>query len=78
MPGHPVGEEPPDRREVTVLGRRRQWSAEALFESGGAVHVVADVHPVQRGDPGRAGLQGPRRRIGGLGMLGCAPAADLE
>lgn len=52
--------------------------ADAGFEPGGPFHEVADAHPVQRGDPGGAGLPGPCRRIGGLRVLGGQPSAGLE
>jgi hypothetical protein len=49
-----------------------------VFQPGGALEVVPDLHPVDRGDPGGAGLPGPGRGVGGLRLLGFNPAAGLQ
>ncbi len=73
-----VAEERPDRRELGGLRRCLQRFADAIGMGGGALCVVADAHPVHRGDPGGAGLPRPRGRIGGLGVPGLGPAPGLE
>jgi len=50
--------------------------AEAVLEGGGALDVVADVHAVHCGDPGRASLPGPVRGVGDGGLLGGDPPPD--
>jgi hypothetical protein len=60
----------------TLYAMQRAVSAMGL--SGGALHAVADGHPVQCGDPGRAGLPRPSHRVSRLEMLVREPAADRE
>ncbi len=60
------------------LGGRFQRLAELVLQPGGALDVVAHLHPVDRRDPGGAGLPGPGRGVGGLRVLGLQPAAGLQ
>jgi hypothetical protein len=67
-----------DAQQVAGLGGRFQRLAEPVFQPGGALEVVPDLHPVDRGDPGGAGLPGPGRGVGGLRLLGFKPATGLQ
>ena len=82
-PGQPfpflaVAEERPDRRELGCLRRCLQRLADPVAMGGGALRVIADVHPVHCGDPGGAGMPRPGGRVGCLGMFGLQPAPGLE
>ena len=66
LPFLQVAEERAEHGEVAGLGGRFQRLAELVLQPGGALDVVAHLHPVDRGDPGGAGLPGPGRGVGGL------------
>jgi hypothetical protein len=78
LPFLQVAEERAEHGEVAGLGGRFQRLAELARQPGGALDVVADLHPVDRGDPGGAGLPGPGRGVGGLRLLGFQPPAGLQ
>ncbi len=73
-----VPEESPQRGDLPCFRGSFQWLAEAVVEPGSALDVVADLHPVQRGDPGCAGLASPGSGIDGVGVFGLQPSADSQ
>ncbi|GAB3284261.1 hypothetical protein GCM10027456_79180 [Kineosporia babensis] len=73
-----VTEERAQRGDLTGLRGSFQRFAQTVLEPDGALDVVADVHPVERGDPGRAGLAGPVAWVPGFGMFGRDPPAHSQ
>lgn len=78
LPFLAVPEERPQRGDLPGLAGRFQWLAETVAQTDRALDVVADLHPVQRGDPRSAGLTRPVGRIRSVGLFGGDPPADLE
>ena len=72
-----VAEEHSGGGEDALLGARGDRGAGAGDEAFPALHVVADGHPVHRGDPLGTGGPGPLAGLGDLGVLGGKPAPGL-
>jgi hypothetical protein len=70
-----VAEERSGRCDQAGLRRRLKKFADTVLETDGPLGVVADVHPVQRSDPGSTGLPGPVGRICRIGLFRRQPTA---
>ena len=77
LPFLAVAEERPGGHEHVGLGARGDRFPGAAVQVVAALDVVADRHPVDGCDPGRAGLPRPLPGLGDLGMLSCQPPSGL-
>ena len=73
-----VAEERAGGHEDMSLGARGDRFPGAAVQVVAALDVVADRHPVDGCDPGRAGLARPLPGLGDLGVLGRQPPSGLR